>query len=587
MASHVLNTVTAGWNKDSFPKEISHYTPAFSETTWMSPLRNGGGNIALNGYAAHAVIAYMKGEDADIALVDVGGDTYAAEMVLENKDVLVATVNKPDPSSRTVRLRAAIAKPVVKSTDYSYVPLPTIDKSTSLNLSAIYLCMLPIAASMWSGPKDDLDAICQQYAAGTPFDEGAFRRVCDTLVVMLNQSLVDVSIPGGNINLLTKTSVTSGSLSGSEICGHADLLNGGMQNVSSAKKNVSFAGAKKMFAAFAANHTWSAAERALIPQFPDDYPVPPEAIDIAAKFVNTRQNKRPMNNFMWRGITSYGKSTGIELMAGFLGIPLLRMTCNSTMETQNFLSDIIPDTDAANTAEMPDFSEIAADPASAYYKLTGVEDENATCQMALEAYGKAAASSGSVARYKFVESNYVKALEHGYIVEVQEISRIRDAGVLVGLNEYDRAGAMIPLVDGRFVRRHPDAMVVYTDNVGYASCRPVDPSVIRRCAFVIDSYELPKEVLLSRVRYNTEFSDNALLEKMYTVWEAIAKHCKENDITEGSVSATELEMWAQSVQVDGMKNVLENCRRCVVSKATSVIEEQEEIMGSVVSLYLQ
>ena len=74
-----------------------------------------------------------------------------------------------------------------------------------------------------------------------------------------------------------------------------------------------------------------------------------------------------------------------------------------------------------------------------------------------------------MARYKFVESNYVKALEHGYIVEVQEISRIRDAGVLVGLNEYDRAGAMIPLVDGRFVRRHPDAMVVYTDIMGFWS----------------------------------------------------------------------------------------------------------------------
>lgn len=158
--------------------------------------------------------------------------------------------------------------------------------------------------------------------------------------------------------------------------------------------------------------------------------------------------------------------------------------------------------------------------------------------------------------------------------------------MLVGLNEYDRAGAMIPLVDGRFVRRHPDAMVVYTDNVGYASCRPVDPSVIRRCAFVLDSYELTKETLLARVRYNTGFPDKDLLEKMYTVWLAISKHCKENDITEGSISATELEMWAQSVQVDGMSNVRENCRCCVVSKATSVVEEQEEIMGSVVDLYL-
>ena len=35
-----------------------------------------------------------------------------------------------------------------------------------------------------------------------------------------------------------------------------------------------------------------------------------------------------------------------------------------------------------------------------------------------------------------------------------------------------------------------------------------------------------------------------------------------------------------------MSNVRENFRCCVVSKATSVVEEQEEIMGSVVDLYL-
>ena len=188
---------------------------------------------------------------------------------------------------------------------------------------------------------------------------------------MLNNNEVDVKVPGGNIDILTGTSVKSGSLSGTELCGKACVLCGSIRVT--ATKAHTFASAKKLFSAFAASHTWSAAERALVPQFPDDYPVAPEAIDIAKKFVNTRKDKRPMNNFMWRGITSYGKSTGVELMAGFLNIPLLRMTCNSTMETQNFLSDIIPDTDGAHTAELPDFAEIAADPVSAYFKLTGVE----------------------------------------------------------------------------------------------------------------------------------------------------------------------------------------------------------------------
>lgn len=48
----------------------------------------------------------------------------------------------------------------------------------------------------------------------------------------------------------------------------------------------------------------------------------PETLKIARRFVNSRNNKRPMNNFLWRGITSYGKSTGVEMVAALLHTPL-------------------------------------------------------------------------------------------------------------------------------------------------------------------------------------------------------------------------------------------------------------------------
>ena len=188
--------------------------------------------------------------------------------------------------------------------------------------------------------------------------------------------------------------------------------------------------------------------------------------------------------------------------------------------------------------------------------LTGIEDDNATCDMCLKAYADAAvarAGNGS-ARFKHVESNFVKALTRGYIVEIQEISRIKDAGVLVGLNEYDRPGAIIPLVDGSFKRRHPDAMVVYTDNVGYASCRAIDPSVLRRMSIIIDSYDMPRADVIARVLYNTDFPDSSMLDQMYDVWSAIQEYCQEHDISDGTVSVTELEMWALAVKVDNMSN---------------------------------
>ena len=174
-------------------------------------------------------------------------------------------------------------------------------------------------------------------------------------------------------------------------------------------------------------------------------------------------------------------------------------------------------------------------------------------------------------------------MSRGYICEIQEASRIKDAGVLVGLNEFDRPGSIIPLTNGGYTTRHPDAMCVYTDNVGYASCRPLDPSVIRRFSFIIDSFTMKDAQILNRVVYNTGFKDKTLLRKMLTVWKTLQNYCKEHEIDEGSVSVTELEMWAACVKADGYENVYNNAIDCVISKATSVADEQKELIDSVLS----
>ena len=87
-----------------------------------------------------------------VAAIDVyKRQTYAAELPQADGTVLIATVNRPDPNGKTVRLRAAIAKPVVGTADYTFTSLPTIDRSCEVNLAPIYLCLLPIATSIWNG----------------------------------------------------------------------------------------------------------------------------------------------------------------------------------------------------------------------------------------------------------------------------------------------------------------------------------------------------------------------------------------------------------------------------------------------------
>ena len=527
----------------------------------------------LNAFVINAVSEMAKPQK--LAVVRVSKDTYAAQYTNSDGSTTVFELFENGTCKGAV-LDAVTGRPK---------NLPALgNKTEPFNLTPIFACLIMKVADADSRGSDALTAAM---LGGDIEMLYAFEDFSDAVYYGVTNGDIKLIIRGGNIDLLTQQSLSSGSLRGAVICGVPDKLMDGATATATAAKKVTVGALRKQYASFAASHVWTAEEEKLIPQFPDDYPVTKEVSIFLDRYVKTRGAVRPMNNFFWRGTTSYGKSTGVEIVAAVLHMPLLRVTCSSTMETQNFLSEFVPSSATDSVArELPTFEEITFDPEGAYEKITGVEKEGATGEDCLKAYTDAvmAKSGGKTSFFKLVESKFVTALKKGYMCEVQEISRIKDAGVLVGLNEYDRPGAVIPLVDGSYVRRHPNALVFYTDNVGYASCRPVDPSVIRRMALVVDSFELPKEDAIARVKYNTGFGDDQLLDQMYDLWEKIQKYCEDNDITEGSISVTELEMWAQSVMLDGYKNVKDNCILCVVNKATSVRRDQDDIISSVLAI---
>ena len=102
--------------------------------------------------------------------------------------------------------------------------------------------------------------------------------------------------------------------------------------------SMTIAEAKAEFSAYSANRQWTKAEQMMIPYFPDDTPVMPETIRIAKRILGTREAVNPVCNMMWRGVTSYGKSTGVKQLACILNIPLLILTCHPGMEISEFKS---------------------------------------------------------------------------------------------------------------------------------------------------------------------------------------------------------------------------------------------------------
>lgn len=370
--------------------------------------------------------------------------------------------------------------------------------------------------------------------------------------------------------------------------GTPKILNiGGASTGPISKDDNTFGTVKKEFEEYVKTLNWSEEEEKLIPQFKDDFPVPEETLKFARRFLHSRDAVRPMVQFMWRGPTSYGKSTGVECLAALLHTPLLKTTCHPNMETSDFLADFVPDTSvSANVDNLPTFDDMSLDPIGAYYQLTGEYRDEATPQDCLEAYAaKASSNSSNTPRFKFVESNYVKALSRGYICEVQEASRIRNAGVLVGLNEFDRPGSVIPLLNGSYAKRHQNAIVIFTDNIGYASCRPLDPSVLRRMAFIVDSGELKGEQLFRRARYNTGCKDQSILQQAYAIYDKVMDYARKNDMMdEGSISATEYEMMVQCAMMEPNLDMKEIAKDCLVSKASSDPEMQETLMNEIATL---
>ena len=541
--------------------------------------------------------------------------------------------------------------------------IDTLEAQAAVDMVAFYLVLIPKLISIATDLQDDFDAIA---AADSIASVTHYARICDAMYYALEKTATDpqfefhvVNILDGNIPSMTPIELDA--LSGVCLAGKPQIIGVSTKAV---QKKVVLADAKKLFEDYVKTLHWTAEEERLIPQFPDDFIVPEETLCMCNAYIQTKNNRNPFVNFMFRGSTSYGKSTSVELMGAILHTPVLKQNCHPDMAIHNFMSDFVPATESESKTltELPSFQEIAYDPVSTYEAITGKQNLTATpsdCMKALEkvrlvsainveeeiakiqeehtaalkAAGEKLITAMDAAKdtealneaktnfnvdvkvadevqsksltsllektakaknentepsFKHVISNYLKALINGYICEVPELSRIRDSGVAAGLNEFARPGSIIPMLDGTIATRHPNAIVVFTDNVGYVSCRPVDPSVIRRSAFVIDRDKLSAENVLERVSYNTGIKDKVMLGKFYAVWEKIGEYCEQHDITEGSVSVTELENWVTMVNIEGMTmdSIRRNCLNCVVSKATADREDQQSIINAVLELEL-
>lgn len=284
--------------------------------------------------------------------------------------------------------------------------------------------------------------------------------------------------------------------------------------------------------------------------FPDDYPVPEEAKMIIQIYLATYDDPNPIKNFMLRGETAAGKSTICQIVAQALGLPRAVLKGHTRLTFEDATSKIMVKTGSDTTAPVTlTIEDITNDPEGAYEQLTGkFPDNEVSPQEVFQMYMERVQNGSS--GYYLESSPFIQALAGGWLCEIMEASRIRDKGMLVGLNDYCQPGSLIQMADGSLQKRHDRSIVIFTDNKTYDTCQEMEGSVKRRIAFVLDIDNLDKDTILERCRYNTRAvrSEEPLLQRCFSIWSAVRKYAEEHGYTDASVSPEELERMFQLVR---------------------------------------
>ena len=358
-------------------------------------------------------------------------------------------------------------------------------------------------------------------------------------------------------------------------------------------------------------------EQALIPKLPEWYIVPQEVIDICKHANATTGKPAQMRNFLLRGPAGTGKTMGAKAIAAGLGLPYMKYTCSASTEIYDFVGQIFPDSERTTTGDaeldkereqlkamggityenvkrlmnLPEPDDMDYDPAGVYKALTGKDCPTATSQdcmrLVLEKVtAKIAAlsvnkeQSGQKGQtFSYIETDFIKALKNGYLVEIQEPSTIMQPGVLVGLNSLLEQDGAITLPTGEVITRHPDAVVVVTTNISYEGCRGINQSIIDRMSLVKD-IELPtQEVMIRRAMAVTGFNDELTVSKMVKVVNDMADYCRKNSITDGTVGMRSLIDWIASSEITG--DVYTSALSTIISKATANEDDREALTVSI------
>lgn len=322
------------------------------------------------------------------------------------------------------------------------------------------------------------------------------------------------------------------------------------------------------------NRPFSAIERQMIWQKPASHRTSSVELRIATEIrENWADPEMKISNILLEGDAGSGKTQLAKALSADLKLPYTKVTCFADMDKSDVFGALLPVVDSDDEEDQTLIEAInQTDTLNAvlqviknYYQ---VNDELAKQKLA-DFVQRIEEKKTETVRYKYYPSEIVRAIEKGYLLEIQEPTVIRDASVLVALNSALEPNGLLNLPTG-VVPRHTDCVIIITTNRNYQGNRPLNESLRDRMQHA-EKMDLPTlEVMVERAIGKTKIQEPALLAKMAEIIQLLDETAKANAI-KGVAGMRSYFYWANTWKQG--QDVLESLYPKVLYKLTTESEE--------------
>lgn len=276
----------------------------------------------------------------------------------------------------------------------------------------------------------------------------------------------------------------------------------------------------------------------LIPEVDENYIESNDLISLYRTFEMVLDKGLDINNVLLKGPAGTGKSSMVRELAARLNMPYVIVSATPDMTTEDMFGYLTPMNDSDEFPKITNFQE-QKDDLRKKYGLWDVSDDALLNFMLHEK--DMAVSNKSI---KFKETNFLKAIKYGGIVEIQEPTIIRNPAVLAGLNSLFEEG-IVTIDTKNVVKRNSKCIIFMTTNIGYEGCRNMNQSVIDRMD-ITKELKIPiKEMLIDIVIKKSGYEDKEKISDMIDVTKNIMNLCSEEGISDGEVGLRSLISWAK------------------------------------------